>query len=104
MERQLDHLEFHLNGNFLGPQGVHRDVFYDESRAFSKQEPDIFYADVTLEYRINKQNTSSVWSVQMMNVSGHEEFYGYRYNLKDNSIDAERELILIPNISYRIEF
>ena len=82
----------------------HRVVFYDESRAFSKQEPDIFYADVTLEYRINKQNTSSVWSVQMMNVSGHEEFYGYRYNLKDNSIDAERELILIPNISYRIEF
>ena len=29
MEGQSDHLEFHLNGNFLGPQGVHPDVFYD---------------------------------------------------------------------------
>ena len=29
MEGQLDHLECHLNGNFLGPQGVHQDVFYD---------------------------------------------------------------------------
>jgi hypothetical protein len=27
MEGQSDHLECHLNGNFLGPQGVHQDVF-----------------------------------------------------------------------------
>lgn len=81
-----------------------REVVYDETRAFSQQEPDIFYADVTVEYRINRQRTSSVWSLQMINVTAHEEFYGYRYNLKENTIDAERELILIPNISYKIEF
>jgi len=28
-EGQSDHLGRHLNGNFLGPQGVHQDVFYD---------------------------------------------------------------------------
>jgi len=29
IEGQSDHLGCHLNGNFLGPQGVHQDVFYD---------------------------------------------------------------------------
>lgn len=98
-----------LGGKRFSPVDVQkshnqREVFYDETRAFSEQEPDIFYADVTIEYRINRQNTSSVWSLQMINVSAHEEFYGYRYNLKRNTIDEERELILIPNISYKIEF
>lgn len=81
-----------------------REVFYDETRAFSEQEPDIFYSDLTVEYRINKQRTSSVWSLQMINVSAHEEFYGYRYNLRENTIEEDKELILIPNISYKIEF
>ncbi|WP_234572742.1 TonB-dependent receptor [Rhodohalobacter sp. 614A] len=83
---------------------IKREVFYDETRAFSEQEPDVFYADVTVEYRINRQQTSSVWSLQMINVTAQKEFYGYRYNLQENSIDEEKELILIPNISYRIEF
>ena len=29
VDGQSDYLECHLNGNFLGPQGVHQDVFYD---------------------------------------------------------------------------
>ncbi len=81
-----------------------RDVFYDERFAFSSQEPDIFYADITIEFRTNRRRTSRVWSVQLMNITGHEEFYGYRYNLRENRIDPEREMILVPNISYKVEF
>lgn len=40
----------------------------------------------------------------MINLTGYKEFYGYRYNLRDNTIDEEREMIMIPNISYKIEF
>lgn len=81
-----------------------REVFYDETRAFSRREPNVLYADVTIEYRKNRQNISTVWSLQMINVTGYQEFYGYRYNLEENSIDEERATIIIPNLSYKIEF
>ncbi len=81
-----------------------REVFYDEARAFSRQEPNVLYADVTIEYRKNRQNISTVWSLQMINVTGYQEFYGYRYNLRENTIEEERATIIIPNLSYKIEF
>jgi hypothetical protein len=81
-----------------------REVFYDETRAFSQREPNVLYADVTIEYRKNRQNISTVWSLQMINVTGYQEFYGYRYNLRENTIEEERATIIIPNLSYKIEF
>lgn len=81
-----------------------RELFYDESRAFSNSEPNVFYSDLTVELRTNRRNISTVWSLQMINITGYEEFYGYRYNLRDGTIDKEREMILIPNVSYKIEF
>jgi hypothetical protein len=83
---------------------IERDVFYDESRAFINREPTVFYSDLTLELRTNRRNISTVWSLQMINLTGYKEFYGYRYNLRDNTIDEEREMVLIPNISYKVEF
>lgn len=81
-----------------------REVFYDETRAFSHQEPNVLYADVTIEYRKNRRNISTVWSLQLINVTGYQEFYGYRYNLQKNTIEEERATIIIPNLSYKIEF
>lgn len=81
-----------------------REVAYDETRAFSRQEPMVVSADLTLEFRTNRRNISSVWSLQIFNVTGYREFYGYRYNLREGTIDEDRELILIPNLSYKIEF
>lgn len=81
-----------------------RELFYDESRAFNNGEPNVFYSDITVELRTNRSNVSTVWSLQMINITGYEEFYGYRYNLRDNTIDEEREMIIIPNLSYKIEF
>jgi hypothetical protein len=39
-----------------------REVFYDETNAFSNREPGVLYADLTLEYRINRSRRASVWS------------------------------------------
>ncbi len=39
-----------------------------------------------------------------MNVTGYEEFYGYRYNFKKNIVEQEREAIIVPSISYKYEF
>lgn len=81
-----------------------REVFYDETRAYANQEPMVVYGDLTLEYRKNRRNISSVWSLQIINLTGYEEYYGYVYNLKQNRIDEDRERIVVPNLSYKIEF
>jgi hypothetical protein len=81
-----------------------REVFYDETRAFSNHEPDVLYGDLTFEYRINRSSRASVWSLQVINITGYKEFYGYLYNLTSSTIDEDREMILVPNLSYKIEF
>lgn len=81
-----------------------RDVIHDESRAFSRQESPLFYVDLTVELRTIRRRTTSTWSLQLMNLTGHKEFYGHRYNLRENRVEEERELILIPNLSWQIGF
>lgn len=81
-----------------------QDVIYDETRAFEDSKPNVFHFDVSLNYRINKPKHSSIFSIQMINVIGSPEFYGYIYNYKNNTIDKDEESIFLPSISYRIEF
>ena len=81
-----------------------REVRYDETRAFSRREPPVVYAHLTVEYRSITPRFTSVWSMQLLNLTGYREFYGYRYNLRENRIEEDREMIMIPNLGYKIEF
>ena len=81
-----------------------KDVIYDDTRAFENRKPNVFHFDVSLNYRINKPKHSSIFSIQMINVLGSPEFYGYIYNYRTNAIDKDEESIILPSISYRIEF
>jgi hypothetical protein len=81
-----------------------KDVVYDESRAFSSQEPPVYYLDFTASWQKNKPRHSSTWSVQFVNLLFQKEFYGYRYNFKTGQTEPHREAVVIPNISYRIDF
>jgi hypothetical protein len=79
-------------------------IIYDLSQAFTRQEPYVLYADMTIEYRVIRSRATSVWSLQLMNLTGYKDFYGHRINLRQNTVEEEREMILIPNLSYKIEF
>jgi len=80
------------------------DVVYDETHAFENKKPDVFYADLTISYTINHRKYAGTWSAQLMNLTGTKEFYGYRYNQLNHTIDRQEEVTMIPNISYKIEF
>jgi hypothetical protein len=81
-----------------------KDVVYDESRAYSNQEPPVYYLDFTASWRKNKPGHSSTWSVQFVNLLFQKEFYGYRYNFRTGRTEPHKEAVVIPNISYRIDF
>lgn len=81
-----------------------KEVVYDESRAFEDRNPTTYYAHFTLNYRKNKPRHASIWSFQVLNALGSPEYFGYRYNYIDDSIDRDKQTIVIPNISYKIVF
>jgi hypothetical protein len=79
-------------------------VYYDETKAFEVQNPAARYLDLTLTYRINKPKHSTVWALQIKNVLGSRNFDGYSFNYKTKSIDNTGYVVILPVLSYKIEF
>ena len=79
-------------------------VIFDESRAFSEQFRTLTYADLTVNYRINHRKSSSVFSFQMKNVLGAPIYIDHNYNYQTGQIEFSKATLVIPNISYKIEF
>ncbi len=79
-------------------------VFFDETRAFENQLPTIFYADLSVTYRLNRPEYSSIWALQVKNLLGQATAEGYNYNYKTQSVTLDKSTVVIPSISYTIEF
>ncbi len=80
------------------------DAIYDENKAFSKQLSPAFLLHFNVSYKINKKNLSHEFAIKVLNTTGYKDYQGHRYNFKTHLVDPEREAVIIPNISYRIEF
>ncbi|HRY98531.1 MAG TPA: TonB-dependent receptor [Bacteroidales bacterium] len=96
-------------GNWRTPVDVQAsleagEIVEDGARLFAQQEPGTVHLDLSFNYRNNQARWSGVWSLQLVNILGAEEFYGYRINLKEQRIEEEQEVIILPSLSYRIEF
>jgi len=102
----------YLGGNRIEPIDVEaskdqRDIVYGETNkkiAFSKSHDALPIVSFTLSFRKNKPKYSSIWSLQILNATGSKEYSNDFYNLKTNEIDTKYDGLIIPNISYKIEF
>ena len=83
---------------------IQEDVVYDDNKAFSKQLSAPFIAHTSISYKINKRNKAHEFALKVINLTGYKDFYGHRYNFFTHRVDANNESIIIPNISYKIEF
>ena len=84
-----------------------REVVYGETpgnQAYAKQFDDQPVVSFTLSYRINKPGHSSTWSLQVLNALGSEEFDTDYYNLQSGRMDTRYSGIMVPNLSYKIQF
>ncbi len=79
-------------------------VVYDYSRLFDEKESDICFVGVTINYRVNKTRHSSIWSLQISNLLVAKENYGLYYNYKTKRVEPFEIGVLVPNLSYKIEF
>ncbi len=102
----------YLGGNRIEPINMEasfqeKDVVYGETNgkvAFSKQHEALPIVSLTLSYRKNKPGYSTVWSLQVLNVMGTKAYSKDFYNLRTHTLDTQYDDLVIPNLSYRIEF
>lgn len=99
----------HQGGSRFSPLNVTqslqtKDVVYDETNPYSLQVKSRFNAHFTASYKRNKARTTQEIALKILNLTGQPDFYGYKYNLKRNTLDQELSGVVIPNLSYRIEF
>lgn len=81
-----------------------KEVQYDWYNAFQDQNQADIFVDLTLTLRRNKAKYSSSWAIQVKNIFGSKSNYNWDYNFKTNSVIQEGLVIIVPNISYKIEF
>jgi hypothetical protein len=79
-------------------------VVYDETHAFSEQYAPAFVCHFTAGYKINRQNSAHEFALKVINATMSKEYFGHKYNFKTQQIDLDHEFIMIPNVSYKIEF
>jgi len=72
--------------------------------AFADENLNNYHVHKGMVYRKNKQKHTSVGLVQLINIVGSNEFYDYKYNIKTDQIVNDENRIILPQISYKIEF
>jgi hypothetical protein len=96
-----------LGGDHYSPymaDPINKDVVYDETKAFQKQYPPTSYLDITITYRINKLKYSGVWALQVKNILLTPSHNGFFYNYQTGNADEYDIRIMLPSLSYKIEF
>lgn len=85
----------------------YQDVVYGEvdgTLSFAEKHPDTPILSFTLSYRKNKPKHSSVWSLQVLNATQTADFETAIFNTKTQLIEKKYSKIMVPNLSYKIEF
>jgi hypothetical protein len=80
------------------------ELLYDYAHAFEKQEDPAMVLSFSFSYRKNKPKHASIWSLHLLNALAHEEYRGYEFNLKTGKPEKQFDRIVVPNLSYKIEF
>ena len=83
---------------------IEQDAVYDESRAYQEQLSPAFISNLTVSYKLNKKKLAHEFALKILNATGYKEFGGHFYNYKKQKVEAYRDAVVMPGISYKIEF
>ncbi len=76
----------------------------DMTRAFSQQKSTAPILSLSLNYRVNKKRHAGIWEFSFINMLGYRELNRYYYDRTTQSVRKDENQLVIPNLSYRIEF
>ena len=81
-----------------------RRAVFDEENAWSLQDDLSIYLDASITYRINKRNHAGIWALQVKNVLGARQKDLYLYDYEKQAVVLDSRVIVVPSLSYKIEF
>lgn len=81
-----------------------QDAVYDTSKAYEKQLSPAFISNFTVSYKMNKKNLAHEFAIKMINATGYKEYEGHICNYRKKEVEMSRSAVVMPNISYKIEF
>jgi hypothetical protein len=79
-------------------------IVMDRTKAFSNKLPDAPILSLSINYRKNKPGYSGIWCLQIINALGYQEFSEYTYNNVTHKVEEIKQFVMVPNLSYKIEF
>jgi CarboxypepD_reg-like domain len=83
---------------------IKKEIVYDESKAFSEQTDAMLNLHFSVSHTKNKLKSSREIALKIVNLTQQPDFYGYQYNFRTGGIDKDVEIIMLPNICYKIQF
>jgi hypothetical protein len=98
-----------MGGDYLNPinqAATHAQqiIVEDLSKAFTQRKKDAQIISIGATYRINKTKHASIWSFNFVNILGYKELNSYYFDKTTNSVKKDVNQLVIPNLSYKIEF
>ncbi len=81
-----------------------KEIVYDYSKAFTGKEKNAAVLSFSMSYRVNKSNHAGIWSFHLLNALGTSEFRGYEINDQTGLPEKKFDRIMVPNLSYKVEF
>jgi hypothetical protein len=80
------------------------EIVYNYAKAYSEKEKNAALLSFSISYRVNKKNRAGIWSFHLLNALGNQEFRGYEIDVKTGKPIEKFDKIVVPNLSYKIEF
>ncbi len=77
---------------------------YDYDRAYEDRYSDYFRLDVKFSYTLNKAKVTHQVSLDIQNLTNHENLFRENYNVETDSFTQEYQTGLLPEFQYRIMF
>lgn len=81
-----------------------QDIVEDGANPFAYQYPQAVYIHLSASYRINTGTSSHEIALKVLNVTGRKEEQGPDLNPNTGEIRIKKELLVIPNLSYKYWF
>lgn len=80
------------------------EAVYNFAERYTLQNEDYFRIDTRIAFTINKRRTSSVFSLDIQNVTNRQNIFSKYYDEDKQAIDNYYQLGLLPVLNYRLEF
>jgi hypothetical protein len=75
-----------------------------ENAINSKQFSPYYRFDLGFNYKLNTENTTHTFAVDVQNVTNNQNDFDVFFNYKTSRVDYSKQLGIIPFVKYKIEF